>query len=223
MIFDISGTRLGLSTADPAWSAVFTFPRAHMHFSESMKIDAAVRLQMQDTRPLVVMFDALRGIPKPLERMLMIQDIHGSTSLDGSRGKVVLRDLDVTGKGLHALADLELGKGSKEGILYVRFHGFSLGVELKEGTRDLKVFRPLHWFQDQREHRRLQTPSEALAEHQPPAIAPTTKKGSLPDSTSPGSGASGDSWERSCSQAKKRMNGRRFFVTWSRIVPFSIG
>ena len=57
-----------------------------------------------------------------------------------------------------ALAELELGKGSKEGILYVRFHGFSLGVELKEGTRDLKVFRPLHWFQDQREHRRLQHP-----------------------------------------------------------------
>ncbi len=33
--------------------------------------------------------------------------------------------------------------------------------------------------------------------------------GSLPSATASGSGASGDSRERSCSQAKKRRNGRR--------------
>jgi hypothetical protein len=66
----------------------------------------------------------------------------------------VVKDLDVTGKGLHALADLVLGKGSREGILYLRFHGLSLGVELKKGGRDLKVIRPLNWFQQQRDRRR---------------------------------------------------------------------
>jgi hypothetical protein len=159
MLFDISGTRLGLSTRNPeAWSAVFTFPKAQMRFSEPMKIDAAVRLQMQDTRPLVVMFDALKGIPDRLERFLIIQDVHGGAVLEGGRGHVVVKDLDVTGKGLHALADLVLGKSSKEGILYIRFHGFSLGVEIAGGGRDLKVFRPLHWFQQQRERRRRDHP-----------------------------------------------------------------
>src|SRR5262245_19301283 len=57
----------------------------------------------------------------------------------------------------------------------------------------------------------------------PPAIAPTTKKGSDPATTAAGSGASGDSWERSSLQAKNRRNARRFWVTWSRIVPRSIG
>ncbi len=54
-------------------------------------------------------------------------------------------------------------------------------------------------------------------------MAPTTIKGSAPVATASGRGASGGSWERSCSQAKNRKNGRRSRVTWSRIVPRSIG
>src|SRR5262249_61527172 len=57
----------------------------------------------------------------------------------------------------------------------------------------------------------------------PPAIAPTTRKGSVPTTTASGSGVSGESWDRSSSQAKNRKNGRRWWVTWSRIVPRSIG
>src|SRR2546426_1592923 len=57
----------------------------------------------------------------------------------------------------------------------------------------------------------------------PPAIAPTTRKGSVPDATASGSGASGGSWVRCRSHAKNRMNVRRCAVTWSRIVPRSMG
>ena len=49
------------------------------------------------------------------------------------------------------------------------------------------------------------------------------QEGSAPDATASGSGASGDSWDKSSSQAKNRRNGRRCCVTWSRIVPRSIG
>ncbi|MFZ2058895.1 MAG: hypothetical protein WAV54_15935 [Acidimicrobiales bacterium] len=54
---------------------------------------------------------------------------------------------------------------------------------------------------------------------QPPAIAPMTKNGSVPVTTASGSGASGGSCVRSCSQAKKRTNARLFWVTGSRMVP----
>jgi hypothetical protein len=46
----------------------------------------------------------------------------------------------------------------------------------------------------------------------PPAIAPTTRKGSAPDATSLGNGSSMGSSERSFPQAKKRMNARRSAV-----------
>ena len=41
--------------------------------------------------------------------------------------------------------------------------------------------------------------------------------------TAAGSGASGDSWDRSWPQAKNLRKARRCWVTWSRIVPRSIG
>ena len=65
--------------------------------------------------------------------------------------------------------------------------------------------------------------SNCGAQHYPPAMAPTMSKGSAPVATAAGSGASGDSWDRSCSQAKNRTNARRRCVTWSRIVPRNIG
>src|SRR6266699_1286331 len=54
-------------------------------------------------------------------------------------------------------------------------------------------------------------------------MAPITMNGSLPDATASGSGASGDSWERSSSQAKKRRvkklkNAGRCWVSWSPVV-----
>ena len=63
----------------------------------------------------------------------------------------------------------------------------------------------------------------STAPAQPPAIAPTTKRGSAPLATGSGSGASGGSWDRSCPHAKNLTNGRRRCVTWARIVPRSTG
>ncbi len=50
-------------------------------------------------------------------------------------------------------------------------------------------------------------------------MAPTMKNGSVPPATASGSGWSGDSCDRSFSQAKKRTNGRRLRVAGSRMVP----
>src|SRR5207245_1059791 len=57
----------------------------------------------------------------------------------------------------------------------------------------------------------------------PPAMAPTIQNGSAPDATASGSRASGGSRDRSSLHAKNRSIGRRSCVTWSRIVPRSIG
>ena len=64
---------------------------------------------------------------------------------------------------------------------------------------------------------------ESRASNHPPAIAPTTINNSVPSTTGFGNGRSGGQWDRSCSQAKNRRNGRRSWLTGSRIVPRSIG
>jgi hypothetical protein len=154
MLFDISGTRLELRGADPPWSAAVSLPRARMRFSEPNDIEASLRIRMQDTRPIVSLYDALKGAPRWIERMMIIEDIQGSAALDFYDGRLDINDIDVTGKGMHALGDLSLGKSAREGILYVRFHGFSLGIERSQSGRDFKLVRPLRWFQSRRALRR---------------------------------------------------------------------
>ena len=154
LLFDIAGTRVQVTTRNPPWKATFLFPKARMQFTEPARIDAALRLELQDTRPLVVMFDALKGVPRWLERMMTIADIRGTAELVGRGDQVGIRDLDVTGESLHALADLSFARKSREGILYLHFHGFAFGVDLKPEGKDVKIWRPLRWFHAERARRR---------------------------------------------------------------------
>jgi len=153
LIFDISGTRLDLSADAPSWSGVIRLPSARMRFSDPIAADAAIRLSLQDTRPLVAMFDAFKGVPGWLQSMMIIPDIRGRAAFRLRRDRVDVDDMDITGRGLRALADLTLGKGAMEGILYLRFHGIPLGIGLKPGGRDLKILRPRTWFDRERARR----------------------------------------------------------------------
>jgi len=157
--FDISGTTVTLRHHAPAWRGVVRFPRARLEFTEPMRIEARTRLDLQDTRPLVKIFDAFKDLSPRLERMLTIEDVKGGTGFVVRPDAVDLRDLAIEGKGLKALADLTLGDRGKEGILYIRFHGLSFGVALEPGKeKDLKLMRPLAWFERERVRRRTGAP-----------------------------------------------------------------
>jgi len=152
-LFDISGTRADLYSDNFPWKAIVRLPRARMRFADPATIEATVHIDMQDTRPLVAIFDALRGIPDWIQHLMTIRHVHGIAALATRPGRATVNDLEVTGEGLHALADLTLGE-ARDGILYVRIHGFSLGIEMKEGRRHIKLFLPRHWFEKERARRR---------------------------------------------------------------------
>jgi hypothetical protein len=152
--FDISGTRLDLSIDKPRWSAVITLPRAKMRFTDPVASDAAIRVSMQDTRPIVALYDALKGIPDWIQHMMTIENIHGTAALHADGNQVFVNDLDITGDKLHALGELTMGNNARDGLLYIRFHGFSLGIKMYGGGRDLKIVRPLNWFKEERAARR---------------------------------------------------------------------
>ncbi len=158
MLFDIAGTRVEVRKRNPDWSASFLFPKARMRFTDPMALDATLRLKMQDTRPLVAMFDALKGVPDWLERMMTIPDLQGTAELVGRGDQMSVRDLDVMGTSLHALADLDFENKSRDGILYLNFHGFSFGIHLLPDGKNIKIVRPLSWFHAERARRRGASP-----------------------------------------------------------------
>jgi len=152
--FDISGTRVTMRHRDPPWRGVVRFPRARLAFTEPMRIDARATLALQDTRPLVTVFDAFKHVPPRLERLLTIEDVHGGTGFVVRPDVVEIHDLAMQGRGLKARAELTLRDRGKEGILYIRLHGFSIGIALEPGKkRDLKLVRPLAWFEQEKARR----------------------------------------------------------------------
>ena len=57
-----------------------------------------------------------------------------------------MRDLAITG-GLKALAELRLGDPGREGVLYLRFHGFSIGVLMEKGKKRDQAGTPPAWYE----------------------------------------------------------------------------
>ena len=160
--FDISGTVVTLRHRNPPWKGVVRFPRAQLEFSEPMRVTARTTLSLQDTRPLVMVYDAFKDVPPWIERLMTIEDVKGGTGFVVRPEAVDITGLAIEGKGLKARGDLTLADAGKEGILYIRFHGFSLGIRLQPGKeRDLRIVRPLAWFEEQRAARRRRKPHAA--------------------------------------------------------------
>ncbi len=152
--FDISGTHIEIRSADPPWTGSIRLPVSKMRFSEPMQVDARTRLALQDTRPIVAVFDAYRDLPRILERLMTIRDVRGTADFRLGKDSVEVRNLEVGGQGFRSLADLTFGTAGRDGILYLRLHGFSLGVDLREGKKEFKVLSPLSWFEKARAERR---------------------------------------------------------------------
>jgi hypothetical protein len=152
--FDIAGTEVALHHRDPSWNGSIRFPEATLTFAEPIRLQARAAVDLQDTRPIVVLFDARKDIAPWIERLMTIADVRGTTGLRVEGEDVEVRELQIDGKGLKALGDLTLTKGGRDGILYLRFRGFSIGIELVKSTRNLKIMRPLAWFEQERAKRR---------------------------------------------------------------------
>jgi hypothetical protein len=152
--FDVSGTRIDLSSRLIPWTASLSFSKAVVRFGTPMQGRADTVLRMTDTSPLVAMFDAQKDISRFAERLMTIRDIKGTMALAAGEGGCTIDGLDITGHRFHALADLALRKGGKDGILYLKLGIFSLGVAFDDGKKDLDLVRARAWFEKQRAARR---------------------------------------------------------------------
>jgi hypothetical protein len=152
--FDISGTRIEIHSADPPWTGSIRLPVSKMSFTEPMQVTGRTRLSLQDTSPIVAVFDAYHDMPHILERLMTIHDVRGTADFRVGKDAVDVRDLDIGGEGFHALADLTFGSHGRDGILYLRLHGFSLGVDLRESKKKLQLLLPRRWFDAARAERR---------------------------------------------------------------------
>ena len=151
--FDISETTIALHSDTFPWTADIALPRAKALYSEPMQLDADLNFRMTDTAPLVAVFDAKKDISRFSEKLMTVENVKGKATLRLSDRGAEIAGLGVTGEDLLVLADLALREKGKDGILYIKYHVFSVGVAFENGKKDLDLVRARKWFDEQRARR----------------------------------------------------------------------
>ena len=114
-------------------------------------LEAQVAIELSDSRPLVVLLEGHRPLPGFVRKALIVPDVvaHGSVRL--ATTEVRLLDFGATGgERLEFKAHL-VRKNDRplNGIFFGRYRGFSLGMALRDGDRDLKLIHARRWFESQ--------------------------------------------------------------------------
>jgi hypothetical protein len=93
------------------------------------------------------------------EGLFTVKDIQAQGHARMQDRSVSISGFDLTGKNLEAGADLDLVGGLASGLLYLKFHGIDVGLELQDNERDWKIIRARKWFDEARAKRQAEAES----------------------------------------------------------------
>lgn len=113
---------------------------------ETPGLEAEVELAMRDTRVLIAMFAELKSWLQRFERILTVKDVTGSARVNLRGQHLSLSDVAISGRKLRGRAQLELSEARQEGIFFLRFRGFEIGLERRGGEQDWKLTGVEKWF-----------------------------------------------------------------------------
>jgi hypothetical protein len=163
MTFDITETRLSLENVSftgtdgqsiEDWWARAWLEGGTVQWDRPIALEAPVRLEMRDSRPVVALFAEGSRTVRWLRTVLEIENITGRTDLNADRELVTLTDLELHGENLEILSDIEFRGKQSDGLIFVKFHRISAATEGTAGARSWKLFGARDWFNARREDRR---------------------------------------------------------------------
>lgn len=155
--FDLAGSRMDIERAvvagepmEDAWWMRVELPRARLELGEAPSLDARVRAALRDSSPLTAYLESKKKILRWVDRALTVKDVEMAGDLRAQPGLYRLGDLTVTGRHLEILGELRVGERQHAGLFHLELGPLSVGFEMVNGQRDLKVFGSREWFRAKR-------------------------------------------------------------------------
>lgn len=160
--FDLTGSELRLDDVvfreigsdggggAEGWWARLRLTGGSFQWQRPMTLSSEVELQMKDSGFLLSLFTRKKQKLGWFAKVLDVEDVvaRGQVRLDPTG--LQIDGLRAVGGPLDLRARLRLGKGNRRGDLYVSYGKLAAGVELRDGQRDMKLIRPLAWFESRR-------------------------------------------------------------------------
>ena len=153
---EIVGTRMavldvvlsdGGNTAEKDWWMTVDVPIGTLEIGEAPELTAELDILMKDSRAVMALFGEVKPWLDRFERILTVKDIEAHAKVAMKEQHLSLRDLSIDGRKLEGRAELALSKDLREGILFVRFHGIPVGLEITGTERDWKLVNARKWFE----------------------------------------------------------------------------
>ena len=150
---DFSGTMMALDnikleddSGEKPWQGNLRVTRGAARIGKPLNLDGDIEIQMQDSWPIVAIFERQKGLKSWAREILTVQNLQGSANIRIDNAGMRFTNLKITGEDLTILAGLYILKENTCGIFYTRFHGISLGIERNQGKTDYRFIKPRNWY-----------------------------------------------------------------------------
>jgi hypothetical protein len=133
---------------DP-WYGHLEIEHGIVTFGTPVTVDSHVRLQMEDTRPVLILLRKFTNQMKWLNRTRNIKGLNGTMDLAFGKGYLTVGGLSITGEGVEILGWVHIRNQIKNGRLFARHGARSAGVAFDDGVGKVVIINSRTWFEKQ--------------------------------------------------------------------------
>ncbi|MEJ2086683.1 MAG: hypothetical protein P8Y44_13590 [Acidobacteriota bacterium] len=138
---------------DEDWYAHITLVDGLFEVTQPRKMHADVKIEARDTRPIIAVFAQDKSVMKFFKGMLNFKDLLATTQIGLAGGATEIRNLDIDSEGLKVKSNLRIEPGPENsgstGILWMKFHGINVGLDLRGDKTKVHLRKPLQWYEEQ--------------------------------------------------------------------------
>jgi hypothetical protein len=161
--FDLKGTRLEMTEvtyrnleskdedADPAaWWTRAELTGGSIVWGNPLSLRGEGKIDMKSSGPLLTLFSQRSRFLRWFDDVLNVENLTAHGTLRLGDGVMEVESLQATGGPLEIRSRMSFSKTRRWGDLFLRYGRLAAGLELRDGRRDIKLVRPLEWYEGQR-------------------------------------------------------------------------
>ena len=159
--FDVSGStfrlddiaRSGSSQQEQVklepWYGHLEIEEGILTFGTPMTLDSHILLQMEDTRPVLILLRKFTKEMKWLNLTRNVKGLDGAMDLGFGKGYLTIDGIDLTGEGVEILGWVHIRDQVKNGRIFARHGARSVGVALDDDIGKVVTIKSRAWFEKQ--------------------------------------------------------------------------
>jgi hypothetical protein len=153
--FTDSGLKIDMVTiedgkkTDENWYFHLDMTKGWLQLKDPGEIVCSAEIKMKDTRPLIALLGQEKKIFNKLKGILNFKDLEGEADIEIAANSMEIENFDIDSEGLKLKANLQIRDKQSSGILYTKFHGIPLALDLRGEKNDFVLRKPLQWYEEQ--------------------------------------------------------------------------